>query len=87
MIFAMIAKSTLCLIVITTTCQTAIQFARGDDCCDCCQNHRPQLHHAINGERTKPHWDKTPLGQNPTGQNPTGQNPTAIFGRADNTDR
>ena len=37
--------------------------------------------------RTKPHWDKTPLGQNPTGQNPTrtkphwdktplGQNPT-----------
>ena len=37
------------------------------------------------GERTKPHWDKTPLGQNPTGQNPTGQNPTAIFGREDKT--
>ena len=36
--FAMIAKTTLCLIVITTTCQTAIQFARGDDCCNCCQN-------------------------------------------------
>ena len=34
----MIAKTTLCLIVITTTCQTAIQFARGDDCCYCCQN-------------------------------------------------
>ena len=34
----MIAKITLCLIVITTNCQTAIQFARGDDCCDCCQN-------------------------------------------------
>ena len=34
----MIAKTTLCLIVITTTCQTAIQFARGDDCCNCCQN-------------------------------------------------
>ena len=32
------------------------------------------------GERTKPHWDKTPLGQNPTGQNTT-----AIFGREDNT--
>ena len=30
--------TTLCLIVITTTCQTAIQFARGDDCCNCCQN-------------------------------------------------
>ena len=26
----MIAKTTLCLIVITTTCQTAIQFARGE---------------------------------------------------------
>ena len=25
--------------------------------------------------RTKPHWDKTPLGQNPTGQNPTGTKP------------
>ena len=34
----MIAKTTLCLIVITSTCQTAIQFARGDDCCYCCQN-------------------------------------------------
>ena len=34
----MIAKTTLCLIVITTMCQTAIQFARGDDCCNCCQN-------------------------------------------------
>ena len=26
----MIAKTTLCLIVITTTCQTALQFARGE---------------------------------------------------------
>ena len=36
--FAMIAKTTLCLIVITTMCRTAIQFARGDDCCNCNQN-------------------------------------------------
>ena len=36
--FVIIAKTTLCLIVITTTCQTDIQFARGGDCCDCCQN-------------------------------------------------
>ena len=35
---AMIAKTTLYLIDITTTCQTAIQFARDDDCCNCCQN-------------------------------------------------
>ena len=30
-----------------------------------------------NGERTKAHWDKSPLGQKPTGQYPTGQKPTA----------
>ena len=30
----MIADITLCLIVIKTTCQTAMQFARGDDCCN-----------------------------------------------------
>ena len=35
--FVMIAKTTLYLIVITT-CQTAIQFERGDTCCNCCQN-------------------------------------------------
>ena len=29
------------------------------------------------GERTKAHWDKSPLGQKPTGQYPTGQKPTA----------
>ena len=34
----------------------------------------------LQGERTKPHWDKAPLGQNPTGQNPT-----ANFGREDKT--
>ena len=34
----MISKTTMCLIVITTTCQTALQFARGDDYCDCYQN-------------------------------------------------
>ena len=27
------------------------------------------------GERTKAHWDKSPLGQKPTGQYPTGQKP------------
>ena len=31
----------------------------------------------LNGERTKAHWDKSPLGQKPTGQYPTGQKPTA----------
>ena len=44
------------------------------------------LHRPIclrNGERTKTHWDKNPLGQKPTGQKPIGQNPTAIFGRED----
>ena len=35
------------------------------------------------GERTKAHWDKSPLGQKPTGQYPTGQKPTAKFGRVD----
>ena len=35
------------------------------------------------GERTKAHWDKSPLGQKPTGQYPTGQKPTALFGRVD----
>ena len=35
------------------------------------------------GERTKAHWDKSPLGQKPTGQYPTGQKPTAYFGRMD----
>ena len=29
------------------------------------------------GERTKAHWNKSPLGQKPTGQYPTGQKPTA----------
>ena len=37
----------------------------------------------IDGERTKAHWDKSPLGQKPTGQYPTGQKPTAKFGRVD----
>ena len=27
----------MCLTIITTTCQTAIQFERDDDCCYCCQ--------------------------------------------------
>ena len=31
----------------------------------------------LQGERTKAHWDKSPLGQKPTGQYPTGQKPTA----------
>ena len=31
----------------------------------------------VHGERTKAHWDKSPLGQKPTGQYPTGQKPTA----------
>ena len=35
------------------------------------------------GERTKAHWDKSPLGQKPTGQYPTGQKPTAKLGRVD----
>ena len=34
-------------------------------------------HDLIEGERTKAHWDKSPLGQKPTGQYPTGQKPTA----------
>ena len=38
---------------------------------------------SILGERTKAHWDKSPLGQKPTGQYPTGQKPTAKFGRVD----
>ena len=33
---------------------------------------------ALVGERTKAHWDKSPLGQKPTGQKPT-----ALFGRVD----
>ena len=37
----------------------------------------------LTGERTKAHWDKSPLGQKPTGQYPTGQKPTAKFGRVD----
>ena len=37
----------------------------------------------VDGERTKAHWDKSPLGQKPTGQYPTGQKPTAKFGRVD----
>ena len=39
--------------------------------------------HILDGERTKAHWDKSPLGQKPTGQYPTGQKPTAKFGRVD----
>ena len=37
----------------------------------------PQGSHVLHGERTKAHWDKSPLGQKPTGQYPTGQKPTA----------
>ena len=39
----------------------------------------PKCIHGVweNGERTKAHWDKSPLGQKPTGQYPTGQKPTA----------
>ena len=41
------------------------------------------FHWIICEERTKAHWDKSPLGQKPTGQYPTGQKPTAKFGRVD----
>ena len=40
-------------------------------------NHRNAYWRNCNGERTKAHWDKSPLGQKPTGQYPTGQKPTA----------
>ena len=36
-----------------------------------------QILRHLTGERTKAHWDKSPLGQKPTGQYPTGQKPTA----------
>ena len=33
----------------------------------------------LQGERTKPNWDKTPLGQNPTGQKPHWTKPHCHF--------